>query len=140
MRFVEPLSQQAADDLDGQLRAFFRSQMPQPWPKPRLSRSAVTSPAPRSFSGRPLMRSRWALAASIGLLLLGSSLLPNRFTNDVKPEQGINGSTISDRKILPDARKGTKGNAVEPGNKVGLGADPVDLFPEVDEADMPFMK
>jgi hypothetical protein len=33
MGIVEPPSHNSSDDLDGLLRAFFRSQMPQAWPR-----------------------------------------------------------------------------------------------------------
>jgi hypothetical protein len=83
MSFVEPSSTKPGDDLDGLLRTFFRSEMSHPWPSPPLSRSPATLPmAPRRMvSGRSLIRGRWALAASVGLLLLVSLLLPGRLTS-----------------------------------------------------------
>ena len=51
------------DDLEGLLRAFFRAEMPDPWP---------TLPAPAAAPRRgPLGRSRLALAASVAFLLIG---------------------------------------------------------------------
>jgi hypothetical protein len=85
MNLVEPSHPKPSGDLDGLLRTFFRSQMPHPWPAPRLSHFRAT-PARRPISPkRPLIRSRWALAASISLLLLGSLLLPGRLTTNSQP-------------------------------------------------------
>jgi hypothetical protein len=70
------------------LRAFYQSQMPQPWPSPRLPRFR-TAPATRpASSGRTLSRSRLVLAASVAVLMLGSLWLPGRFTQDIKPDSG----------------------------------------------------
>ena len=85
MSLVEPSPLKPGDDLDGLLRVFFRSQMPHPWPAPRQPRFRAT-PATRPMSPRrSLIRSRWALAASISLLLLGSLLLPGRLTQNTQP-------------------------------------------------------
>ncbi len=88
MNLVPSPPRQPADDLEGLLRAFYRSQMPQPWPSPQLPRFRP-APTPRPApSGRPLSRSRLVLAASVALLLLGSLCLPGRFTQDAKPGAG----------------------------------------------------
>ena len=86
-------------DLDGLLRAFFRAELPHPWPAVPTperhsafpQRNVATMPmngdgrrpagiaarlAPRSWTR---VRSRLALAASVGLLLLGTLLLSGRF-------------------------------------------------------------
>jgi hypothetical protein len=68
----------AGDDLDEALFAFFRSQMPRPWPRlqppaaaPRV-RPALPAPVP---SRRPWFRSpRFVLAASVALLIAGYAL------------------------------------------------------------------
>ena len=71
------------DDLDEALFAFFRSQMPSPWPRPRLPeappvRPAVPAPAP---SRRPWFRSpRFVLAASLALLIAGYALMSAALT------------------------------------------------------------
>jgi hypothetical protein len=83
------------DDLDGLLRAFLQRQLPQPWPPPQVIPVSV-APCRRPTSGRSLMRSRWALAASVALLFLTSLLLPSRFTQDAKPDHGSNGPMIGD--------------------------------------------
>jgi hypothetical protein len=85
----------SGDDLGGLLRTFFRRQLPQPWPPPRVIPISV-APSRRPTSGRSLMRSRWALAASVALLFLTSLLLSSRFTQDARPDHGPNGPIISD--------------------------------------------
>jgi hypothetical protein len=69
-----------SDDLDGLLRAFYRSEVPDPWPvlKPPAeptSRSGYSGP--RRW---PLQSSRWVLAASVALLLIGQLFLSARFS------------------------------------------------------------
>lgn len=58
------------DDLDGLLRSFFRSEMPDPWPT--MTAPAIENPTPTWWSRS---RSRLALAASVALLLVGSWFL-----------------------------------------------------------------
>jgi hypothetical protein len=64
-----PLS---TDDVDGVLRTFFKAQTPAPWPKA----PAVVA---KTAKGWPMMRSRLALAASVGLLALGLTSLAGAF-------------------------------------------------------------
>jgi hypothetical protein len=72
------------DDLDEVLSAFFRSEMPSPWPQLQLPEQAsparppvrLARPAPAP-SSRPWLRSpRFALAASVALLIGGYALMP----------------------------------------------------------------
>jgi hypothetical protein len=88
-----------AGDLDGLLRAFFRAEMPHPWPAVQIGQGPSPFPqrnrtaahmngddrppadtgrrfAPRSWSK---IRSRLALAATVALLLLGTLLMSGRF-------------------------------------------------------------
>lgn len=139
MSFVEPPSLQPSDDFDGLLRAFFRRQMPQPWPSPSLSSSSATSVNRPSASGRSLIRSRWALAASLALLLLGSLLLPSRFTQDAKPEPIISVPGTADGNILPKRSNRPENKTNKNKNQPGLAADD-EQAPEVDESDMPFLR
>src|SRR5690348_15173393 len=92
MRITEPPSHKPGDDLDELLRAFFRSQMPQSWPPPVPVAPARSSNSPTKRNS--LIRSRWALAASVALLLLGSLLLPNRVPQDAKAENNLSGAPI----------------------------------------------
>jgi hypothetical protein len=72
------------DALDGLLRAFFHAELPNPWPelKPPAKPSSPARPAHRGWS---LRASRWALAASVGLLLVGQLVLSGRFTDYASP-------------------------------------------------------
>jgi hypothetical protein len=136
MSVLEPPPSQPGDDLDGLLRTFLRSQLPQPWPSPRLP-SDVASCQRRPASGRNLMRSRWALAASVALLLFGSWLLPSRFAPDGKPDHGPNGPMISDKpRDMPRERN----KQVENKNKPGFAADEGDPIPEFEESVPPMLR
>lgn len=139
MSVVEPPSSQPSDSLDGLLRKFFRSQLPHPWPAPR-GLSSISSCQRRPTVGQSLMRSRWALAASVALLLFGSFLLPNRFPQDVQSENGLSGPHISDRNILPERSKRHQGKPNEAKNKSGLAVEEGDQLPDLDDSDLPFLK
>jgi len=83
MRFIEPPtvgahgSARSGDDLDGLLRAFFRAEMPHPWPE--LEAPAFTSvPSTRLAFWRRIKRSHLALAASVALLIGGSLLFTGK--------------------------------------------------------------
>ena len=64
------------EPIDALLGAFFRAEMPSPWPafrSPTKTRLALA----QTHAGRhPVYAGRLALAASVGLLFLGSWLLP----------------------------------------------------------------
>src|SRR5262245_19026780 len=86
------------DNLDDLLRAFFRAEMPSPWPKapPTPSRPALRllqapAAAPRR---RVLTRSRLALAASVALMLGGAWFLSRTATPH--PESGTTNITTTD--------------------------------------------
>jgi hypothetical protein len=77
-----------ADDLDGLLRSFFQAELPDPWP---VLRPPVTPAAPPARSrGRRWgsFRSRFALAASVGLLVVGQLFLSSAFHMDRPPQGG----------------------------------------------------
>jgi hypothetical protein len=63
------------DDLDGRLRAFYRAEMPDPWPSWQAPASRVTLPARPTSRRKGFWGSRLALAASVALLLGGSLFL-----------------------------------------------------------------
>ncbi len=78
----------AGDEVDEVLSAFFRSEMPAPWPGLNLDsrrvRPAQPVPAP---SRRPWFRSpRFALAASVALLIGGYALLSAALTAPPVPD------------------------------------------------------
>src|SRR6516164_7032775 len=60
------------DEIDGLLRAYFRAEMPHPWPTFQAPVPLQEARPLRRFS---LMRSRLALAASVALIILGSLFL-----------------------------------------------------------------
>ena len=62
------------------LRAFYKSEMPHPWPALQLPKKAATMPLARPERQRqPLWNSRFALAASVIILLLGSEHIAANF-------------------------------------------------------------
>jgi hypothetical protein len=71
------------DELDGLLRAYFRSEMPDPWPQ------APGATPPRRVVTPPWQswRRHLALAAAVSFFLLGSFLLTQGFPQ-VTPEDG----------------------------------------------------
>jgi hypothetical protein len=86
------------DDLGDVLRAFFRSEMPQPWPKLKLpTQERVIAPFPpptaskKSWPRRWLFNSRTALAAALGVLIVGQLLLSDTLkpkVPDIDPSVG----------------------------------------------------
>jgi len=128
------------DDLDGLLRAFFRSQMPDPWPAPPVPRSASVVTMRPASSRHPLMRSRFALAASVALLLLGSLFLPGRFTHDLKPGSDAEGLMYGRDVERERMRQEMKSKHFEDQNKAGPGEGDGGPIHDSDEFDLPSMK
>jgi hypothetical protein len=100
------------DELDGLLRAFFKAEMPHPWPKaplpPLNGQLNGHGVLPFARPERPTvppwrLTSQVALAASLGGLLLGTVLLSGQFHGpqpaDPKIGEGA-GSTEVPKKIL----------------------------------------
>lgn len=73
-RVVEPVS--PGDDLDALLTAFYKAEVPAPWPDFRPPVKARLVPAPTAAGAGPAWASRLALAAALALLLALSGLLP----------------------------------------------------------------
>ncbi|HBI42131.1 MAG TPA: hypothetical protein DDY78_04640 [Planctomycetales bacterium] len=89
------LSPPPVNDVDGALRAFFKAQMPAPWP-------SLKAPAPpvvvATAKGWPMMRSRLALAASVAVLALGLSFLSGAFhvrANPLEQRITVDGASAS---------------------------------------------
>ncbi|MBI1913273.1 MAG: hypothetical protein HYS12_00720 [Planctomycetes bacterium] len=90
MRIVEPPSLDSpwrgrhGDDVDWLLSDFFRAELPKPWPA-----APVPDEQPRSLPLSPrkparrwsASRSRFALAASVALLLIGGWFLSGKFAD-----------------------------------------------------------
>jgi len=94
------------DDVDGALTAFFKSELPNPWPALQLPEAEMSAtPLPFRRPARSPLRSRLALAASILLMLLGSLFLASKISvpqvgttdpatsNSIRPGHGIRGVT-----------------------------------------------
>src|SRR5262245_55622026 len=97
------------DDLDGLLRAYFRTEMPDPWPALRPPPSAAAPPPP---SRRLPWGSRSALAASVALLWLGHLALSSSWkpleSSAVRPvpvEVGLKPGTPRHRPLTPEAQR-----------------------------------
>jgi hypothetical protein len=89
------LSPPPANDVDGALRAFFKAQMPAPWPSLKAPAPSVVA---ATAKGWPMMRSRLALAASVALLALGLSCLTGAFhsrSNSSESRIAVDGATAS---------------------------------------------
>jgi hypothetical protein len=83
------------------------------------------------------MRSRWALAASVALLLFASWLVPGRFTPDGKLDHGPNGPMVSDKpRDMPREHK----NRSENKNRPGLAADEGEQIPKLEASDLPMLR
>jgi hypothetical protein len=95
---------QPGDELDNLLRAYFQSEMPDPWPALEIGMGSADAEVPirlsllpaadepseesepepvvrASFPGGSLSRSRLALAASVALLVSGSLFLSGQLPN-----------------------------------------------------------
>jgi hypothetical protein len=90
-------------DPDGQLRAFFRAQMPEPWPAFRLprDRSGMATVPERVVPSRTARHSRLALAATVVVLLVGTLLLSGKFHSSPAPETDY-GTPSANRRAVPD--------------------------------------
>ncbi len=90
----DPVSS-SGENLDNLLRAFFQAEMPNPWPALEVpSRIVLTVPDreedPPPRLGGSLFRSRFALAASIALLVAGPLLLSGVFRDsNTKPSTPV---------------------------------------------------
>jgi hypothetical protein len=70
----------APNELDGLLRAFFRAQVPEPWPELKPP-ATLSLRGERAAPRRPsLFRSRFILAASLLILLLGQLFVSKMFS------------------------------------------------------------
>jgi hypothetical protein len=120
------------DDLGDTLRAFFRSEMPQPWPKLKLpTPERVVAPFPPSNGSTKVWPRRWmfssrtALAAALGVLVIGFLLL----SDTLKPK----GSDLLDK---PGGEPSAKKAFQDPGetDRVQPIRDPEDPDVILDES------
>ena len=76
------------DDLDRLLTAYFRAEMPARWPPaPAPAGSGGSRRPARPDNADPAVRSRWALAASVALLV-GSCWYLSGLATDGRPKKG----------------------------------------------------
>jgi hypothetical protein len=92
-------------EIDGLLRRFFRAEMPAPWPAAPATGHPASVPVTRL--SRPLLRSRFALAASLLLLLVGHLSLSGRFADNVPNAADSAGAKVG-------SRHGASGDLVRP--------------------------
>ena len=90
-----PGREQRPGEIDGLLRRFFRAEMPAPWPAAPAIRVPVSVPVTRP--SRSLLRSRFALAASLLLLLIGHVSLSGRFADNVPNAPDSAGANVGSR-------------------------------------------
>jgi hypothetical protein len=83
------LDRTAGDEVDQLLRDFYKSEMPEPFPALKLP--AVRPAAAVRWN---MLRQRVALAASIGLLVLGGWLMAGS-TGEFTPPSGVGGDVGS---------------------------------------------
>jgi hypothetical protein len=84
MNVIVPPRVPPEDEIDRLLRAFYRAEVPHPWPAWKAPDGPQTSPAPPAPWRKSLWRSRLALAASVALLALGSLLLSGKAPRESK--------------------------------------------------------
>jgi hypothetical protein len=95
------------DEVDRLLGAYFRAQMPAKWPAPPTSPGGLRRSARQSFAQGtdPATKSRWALAASVALLIGSCWYLSGHATNGHRrPDTSLN-ETTADVKHAKDAGK-----------------------------------
>lgn len=77
------------DEIDGLLRAFFGAELPAPWPVLKAPPAEETPASVRRPQTWAMMPSRLALAASIGLLLIGCWFLSETGSDRPVAEPGV---------------------------------------------------
>ena len=83
------------DDLDQHFRAFFRTQVPSPWPDAPLPRETQSA----TVAGRA-SRSQWVLAASVVVLMGFGWTLSDRF----QPTSGGSAGSTQSSELLNNAK------------------------------------
>ncbi|HEV3255570.1 MAG TPA: hypothetical protein VG013_01695 [Gemmataceae bacterium] len=101
------------DDVDQLLRTFFQEEVPDPWP-------ALEPPPPARPGQKPwsLFRSRFALAASVALLLAGGLVLSGKAPSDAPVRPAGNTLPHADRNPFHPARP-PKPHMIEDASKGG---------------------
>ena len=120
------------DDLDGRLRAFYRAEMPDPWPAWQAPASRAPLPARPTSRRKGFWGSRLALAASLALLLGGSLFLSGAMPALNAPGPTLNlknpGATRLDPTVPPGKMREIRELIVDP--KEGTTFDKLTLEPD----------
>src|SRR5437868_5493865 len=110
---------QVSSNVDGLLQAFFRAEMPEPWPqwKPAGKEAAPTAPFIRPRGG--LIRSRLALAASLLLVLFGYWSISGLHSQSLRFFKGSDGGSNTankekSTKVKPPASQSSQMNKEQP--------------------------
>ncbi len=93
----------SGDEVDRLVTAYFRAEMPAKWPaapRPWAEPARSANPPARD----PATRSRWALAASVALLI-GSCLYLSGQATDGQPRPDVNFDGTADAKHAKDVGK-----------------------------------
>jgi hypothetical protein len=77
------------DDLDRLFSAYFQAELPAKWPAAPRPWADPARPKTANTAADPSVRSRWALAASVAILLGGCWYLSGQLT-DGKGKAGLN--------------------------------------------------
>ena len=72
------------NDLDRLMGAFFRAEMPQSWPVPKLPAASFGRKERPAAARRSLVRSRFALAACLLVLLLSQAFMSRMFSDSTR--------------------------------------------------------
>jgi hypothetical protein len=78
-------ARQPGDEIDALLRAYYRAEMPDPWPSFEAPLRQNVVPFRKPTRRFPLMRSRLAVAASVALIVGGMWFL-SRMPHNSKPD------------------------------------------------------
>ncbi|MFM7151841.1 MAG: hypothetical protein ACKO23_18595 [Gemmataceae bacterium] len=124
MKSAEPEKNLPGENLDGLMKAYFRREMPAPWPRsPHPAKSRVSPhgemPAPWS--------SRWALALALSVFLASLTLIPTS-----RPSDYSTGSTTIT--TVGEAMAGSRPNLGSPSRsrKLRLERRPSPLLETID--------
>jgi hypothetical protein len=109
------------EDLEVLLRNYFRSEIPDPWPTMKAPVARVAPPPARSVGRWAPVRSRLALAASVGFLMVGSWCLSSRLEN-YNPgtiDAGMTGPNTADtsKRLKPLVKPGAPAVPLAPSAK-----------------------
>jgi len=98
----------SGDEVDRLLSSFYRSEMPTKWPAAPKPWAEKARPQAVASSSNPVSRSRWALAASVAILVGGCWYLSTNMTNGKQRPDGSFDGGSADTKNVKDLSKKSK--------------------------------